>query len=232
MRPFQSILVITSLILAISSSVVQHTDAAANGSCESNSGTCGTTAEFTKFKDFEAMTDGWAETANKDSKYDGFTVTTKTRTHEAKITLAKNTIILENAETSHIVDAFLDKWDKDPDASEYKLLEENCPTAVHYIRYSIPIPFVADRDIVCKATSEEVDEGTFICISTIEHAAKPEVKKIVRMDMWIGGVVSKVGDKVKFTYYEYGNAYHALLNSFDASEVVDDMKEMVQEIKK
>lgn len=232
MRPFQSIIFGAFLVLALSCRAVQQADAAANGSCESKSGTCGTSSEYTKFKEFEAMTDGWSETANKASKYDGFSVTTKTRTYKSKLTLAKHDILVENADASQIVDSFLNKWDKDPDAKEYKLVEKNGPTAVHYLRYAIPIPFVADRDILCKASSEEVAEGTFICIATVEHADQPEINKVVRMDMWVGGIVSKDGKNVKFTYYEYGDAYHALLNSFDASEVVDDMKEMVKEIQK
>jgi hypothetical protein len=187
---------------------------------------------YAKFQSFEAMKDGWKDTDNKESKHNGFTLTSVTRPHEKKLTLAKHTVILENAEVSDIVSVFLDKWEDDEDAKEYKLIEKAGTSAVHYLRYKIPIPFVADRDMLCKCDSEEKDEGTFVYIASVEHPKQPEVKKVVRIKFFCYGVAKKDGSNVQFTYYESGDSGHTLLNQFDAKEVADDWTAMVKELKK
>jgi len=188
---------------------------------------------YAKFQSFEAMKDGWEETENKDTKAPGFTVTTVTRPHGgAKLVLAKHTIVLEKAEISQIASCFIDKWEHDEDAKEYKLIDKDDSSKTHYARFKIPIPFVSDRDILCKCGSEEKDDGTFIYTCSVDHPKQPAVKKVVRIDLVSVGLAVKNGDSVTFTYYEGGDSGNALLNAFDAKEVISDWTELVEEINK
>uniref|UniRef100_A0A7S2SFG2 START domain-containing protein n=1 Tax=Eucampia antarctica TaxID=49252 RepID=A0A7S2SFG2_9STRA len=187
--------------------------------------------DYTKLQGFMNMNDGWAATKNTDTKGDGFTVTTVTRTHE-KVPLSKSTIVLENVDVAKFAEAYLGSYDKDPDASEYKLVEKDDTSAVHYLRYKVPIPFVSDRDMLIKGTASDVPEGTFIFVGSTEHADKPEVKKVVRIKFWLGGLLVQDGSNAKFTVCQYSDAQQKMLNSFDPEDIINDMKNAFKMMKK
>jgi len=173
----------------------------------------------------------WSDTQLKDTVKGGFKITCQIRPIE-KTTLISTEAVITDADVSDVEAAFVDHYDLDEDSKDYKMVEKKENSAIHYSRYAVPIPFVADRDILLETTVEEVSDGRFVFSRDTVHADKPETRKIVRMKYWNGAFLQQDGNDVKLTSFEYANAGHTLLNGFDAASSIDELEMVIQKMKK
>merc|ERR1719223_2735459 len=146
------------------------------------------------------------------------------------MTLIAYNIVYEGAELEKVVASFIDHFDVDTDLKEYKLVEKKENSAVHYCRYVIPIPFVSDRDIVNEISTEEVEGGTFVLTTNVEHADHPANPKLYRMSFWSGALFQQEGSNVRCTSFEYADAGHKVLNGFDASATCGEIELIIKQM--
>jgi len=65
-------------------------------------------------------------------------------------------------------------------------VEEHC--TVQFEHYSVPVPFVAARDIIYIHTIHKLPDGTILSFgSSVDHPARPRTNQSVRADLKIGG---------------------------------------------
>ncbi len=175
----------------------------------------------------------WFQTNLKETAKTGYKVSAQTRPIVGtKMTLIAYDIVYEGAELEKVVASFTDHFALDTDLKEYKLIEKKENSAVHYCRYAIPIPFVSDRDVVTEISTEEVEGGTFVLTTDVEHADYPADPKLYRMTFWSGALLQQEGSNVRCTSFEYADAGHKFLNGFDASMTCGEIELIIKTMEK
>ena len=146
----------------------------------------------------------WTLTKLTNVQKRGFCITCHTRKHQ-NTDLIRSSINFENTSIENVAETLPDLMIKDPALKESRLIEKKEDgTLIYYLRFDIPIPFVADRDMVWLSKWEKMPDGTiFYSSQSTEHADAPLVPKVERYLYWSGIVLKQNGSNVSYQSYEF-----------------------------
>ena len=91
---------------------------------------------------------------------------------------------------------------------------------------------MSDRDNVIQYSMLNVDGGTLMAVTTVEHPAMPPVPKVIRMFNHMLAFVKQDGENVHMIDYEYANLKGylpaSLMNMAIASETAKEFTNMMK----
>lgn len=176
---------------------------------------------------------GWKTKVNQKVFKKGYKCTVHQRKQKDKnIDLLRIDAEFQNCTVDQVLDCFIN-MPTDNQVTEYKTLEE-CADGSIIKYYRVKLPMMTDRDNVIQIFTEKKDGGVFLTIKSVEYAAMPPVKNVIRMFNYVSCMLKQEGDNVIFTDIEHfdikGYMPSSLLNMTIASETAKGLASQMKHI--